>query len=146
MPLCSEFPRPVATARACSEKITASCRKLPPPPPYSSGMPGHSKPAAPALYQTSRSTQRCSDQRGSWGASSFSQKRRALSCSASSSDVIQDRLGVGDGSFGSDDAARAVGPVPNTQHALVQLAVVLPRKVRFEVDGAWALDRRQVLA
>ena len=34
--------------------MTASCAKLPPAPPYSSGIIAHSRPACPALVQASR--------------------------------------------------------------------------------------------
>ena len=76
-------------ARLSSRMITASCAKLPPTPPYSSGMAGQSSPAAPALVHTSRSYIPSSHQRSICGANSAAMKRRACSSSSARSSVIQ---------------------------------------------------------
>ena len=67
-----------------------SWRKSPPPPPYSSGMLAHSRPAAPALFHSSRSPCFWARQRASFGTISFSAKRAAVSGSGIFKDQASD--------------------------------------------------------
>ena len=55
MPECSGAPIESRPASAISRLITASCAKVPPAPPYSSGMAAQSRPACPSLSQAARS-------------------------------------------------------------------------------------------
>ena len=54
IPECSGAPKLSKPARLYCRLMTASCAKLPPEPPYSSGIEAQSSPAWPALVQTSR--------------------------------------------------------------------------------------------
>ena len=67
MPECSGAPKVSKPASESSRLITASWAKLPPAPPYSSGIEAQSSPAAPDLVQTSRSYMPFSCQRSIWG-------------------------------------------------------------------------------
>src|SRR6266540_2499340 len=89
MPLCTALPQELSTARACSSSSTASWAKVPPPPPYSSGIDTQSRPRSPALFQKSRSTCCCLAQRSMCGTASFAKKVRASSRSWSSSPFSQ---------------------------------------------------------
>src|SRR4029453_14608533 len=89
MPECSGAPKESKPARLNSRPITTSCAKLPPTPPYSSGIAGQRSPAAPALVQTSRSYIPCSFQVSRCGTYSVAIKRRACSSSSTRSSVIQ---------------------------------------------------------
>src|SRR6266511_3411385 len=89
MPECSGAPNESKPARLNSRPITASCAKLPPTPPYSSGIARQSSPATPALVHTSRSYMPSSHQRSMCGANSAPMKRRACSSSSARSSVIQ---------------------------------------------------------
>src|SRR5712664_496151 len=89
MPEWSGAPKESKPHRLSSRLITTSCAKLPPAPPYCSGIAAHSRPAAPALVHTSRSYIPCSFQRSRWGVNSLCMKRRACSSSSTTSSLIQ---------------------------------------------------------
>ena len=55
MELCSAMPKPSTPTWPIASMMALSCAKVPPEPPYSSGMEAQSKPAAPAFFQLSRS-------------------------------------------------------------------------------------------
>ncbi|MCY1457360.1 hypothetical protein D9M71_746560 [compost metagenome] len=90
MPLCTPVPKAVLIARDCSSAMMASWAKLPPPPPYSSGMLSSSMPASPARFQASRSMHCSLAQRSSFGTSSSAMKRRTESWKITRSSVIQE--------------------------------------------------------
>src|SRR3981189_1533523 len=89
MPEWSGAPKEQKPHRLSSRLIPPSCAKLPPAPPYCSGIAAHSRPAAPALVHTSRSYIPCSFQRSRWGVNSLCMKRRACSSSSTTSSLIQ---------------------------------------------------------
>src|SRR5262245_23058719 len=89
MPECRGAPKESKPARLNSRPITASCAKVPPAPPYSSGIAGQRSPAAPALFQTSRPYLPSSFQVSRCGTYSAAMKRRACSSSSTSSSVVQ---------------------------------------------------------
>src|ERR1700704_6252540 len=89
MPEWSGAPKESKPHRLISRLITASCAKVPPAPPYCSGIAAHSRPAAPALVHVSRSYIPCSCQRSRWGVNSLCMKRRACSSSSTTSSLIQ---------------------------------------------------------
>src|SRR5262249_10338727 len=89
MPECRGAPKESKPARLNSRPITASCAKVPPAPPYSSGIAGQRSPAAPALFQTSRPYLPSSFHVSRCGTYSAAIKRRACSSSSTRSSVIQ---------------------------------------------------------
>src|SRR5271166_401245 len=89
MPECSGAPNESKPARLSSRPITASWAKVPPAPPYRSGIAGQSSPAVPALVQTARSYMPSSFQLSSCGTYAAAMKRRACSSSRTRSSVIQ---------------------------------------------------------
>src|SRR3981189_3145327 len=89
MPEWSGAPKESKPHRLSSRLITASCAKVPPAPPYCSGIAAHSRPAAPALVHVSRSYMPCSCQRSRGGVNSLCMKRRACSSSSTTSSDIQ---------------------------------------------------------
>src|SRR5260221_12584603 len=94
MPECSGAPNESKPAKLNSRPITASCANVPPAPPYSSGIAGQRSPAAPALFQTSRSYRPSSFQVSRCGTYSAAMKRRACSSSSTRSSVIQPGRGT----------------------------------------------------
>src|SRR5258708_17992691 len=92
MPECSGAPNESKPAKLNSRPITASCANVPPAPPYSSGI--ERSPAAPALFQTSRSYRPSSFQVSRCGTYSAAMKRRACSSSSTRSSVIQPGRGT----------------------------------------------------
>src|SRR5580704_7666829 len=97
MPEWSGPPKASKPARLSARLIATSWAKLPPAPPYSSGIDAHNSPAAPALVQTSRSYMPASFQRSRCGTNSASMKRRACSSSSTTSSVIQAGRGTSRG-------------------------------------------------
>src|SRR5712692_8352539 len=89
MPECSGAPIESRPASAYSPLITASCAKVPPAPPYSSGMPAHNRPASPSFFHAARSIMPASFHRSTCGTSSAARKRRACSSSTTRSSLIQ---------------------------------------------------------
>src|SRR5712691_1478244 len=89
MPECSGAPIESRPASAYSRLITASCAKVPPAPPYSSGMPAHNRPASPSFFHAARSIMPASFHRSTCGTSSAARKRRACSSSTTRSSLIQ---------------------------------------------------------
>src|SRR5262249_53276920 len=89
MPECRGAPKESKPARLNSAPFIASRARVPPAPPYSSGIAGQRSPAAPALFQTSRSYLPSSFQVSRCGTYSAAMKRRACSSSSTRSSVIQ---------------------------------------------------------
>src|ERR1051326_7796126 len=69
--------------------IATPCAKVPPPPPYSSGMDAHNNPSFPAACHRSKLGKPCSANSSSRGSASLVKNAFARSRSASTSSVAQ---------------------------------------------------------
>src|SRR5215216_7932000 len=89
MPECSGAPKQSRPANAISRLMIASCAKLPPAPPYCSGIDAHNSPASPDFLHMARSMMPASFHCSRCGTNSAAKNRRACSSSRTRSSVIQ---------------------------------------------------------
>src|SRR6266540_3121744 len=89
MPECTARPSELSPAFAWASRMAASWAKLPPPPPYSLGIDGHSRPSSPARRYMSRSGCPWATKRSYCGTTSLVKKVSASSRTASTSSSDQ---------------------------------------------------------
>src|SRR5712671_567481 len=130
MPEWSGAPKESKPHRLISRLITTSCAKVPPAPPYCSGIVAHSRPAAPALAHTSRSYMPCWFQRSRCGVNSPCMKRRACSSSSTTSSLIQAGRG----------RSRAVMARRNQSVVWVMVSLKVPPEIHALVQDTNHLD------
>src|SRR6187549_3738753 len=117
---------PIESRPACAiaRLITVSCAKVPPAPPYSSGIAAQSKPACPSLSQAERSMMPSSVHLSMCGTSSLARKRRDCSSSSTRSSVIHAGRGT------CRDSMRRSSGLVFLEHDLFRKPALIPDRHR----------------